>query len=191
MSLFERRVRGFRLVDVVAFGLLAALVLGVYLAKTMAGRERAEIARTELRSELVVLSGCRTALDNRADAPPGNALASLAGSFLAAGARGVVASLWPVGDAAAGALMEQLYFELGRGVEPAEALRRAQARLASDPRWGDPSRWAGFVLLGRPAAIPADRSTGRFAPVAGPLLALAGGALLWRSRRRRGENRLR
>jgi len=47
MSLFERRIRGFRLVDVVALGLLTALVLGVYLAKTMAGRERAEIARTE------------------------------------------------------------------------------------------------------------------------------------------------
>lgn len=47
MSLLDRKVRGFRLVDVVALGLLAALVLGVYLAKTMAGRERAEIARAE------------------------------------------------------------------------------------------------------------------------------------------------
>lgn len=47
MSLLDRRIRGFRLVDVVALGLLVALVLGVYLAKTMAGRERAEIARTE------------------------------------------------------------------------------------------------------------------------------------------------
>jgi hypothetical protein len=47
MSLFERRVRGFRLVDLVAAALLVALVLGVYLAKTMAGRERAQIARVE------------------------------------------------------------------------------------------------------------------------------------------------
>lgn len=44
MSLLERRVRGFRLVDLCAAALLAALILGVYLAKTMAGRERAEIA---------------------------------------------------------------------------------------------------------------------------------------------------
>lgn len=47
MSVFDRKVRGFRLVDVVAMILLTAVVLGVYLAKTMAGRERAEIARVE------------------------------------------------------------------------------------------------------------------------------------------------
>jgi cell division protein FtsL len=47
MSLFSRKVRGFRLVDVVAAGLLVALILGVYLAKTVAGRERTEIASVE------------------------------------------------------------------------------------------------------------------------------------------------
>jgi cell division protein FtsL len=47
MSLLERRVRGFRLVDLIALGLLTVLILGVYLAKTIAGRERAEIARVE------------------------------------------------------------------------------------------------------------------------------------------------
>jgi hypothetical protein len=47
MNLLDRRVRGFRLVDLVLASLLVALVLGTYLAKTMAGRERAEIARTE------------------------------------------------------------------------------------------------------------------------------------------------
>ena len=47
MSLLDRRVRGFRLVDLVALGLLVVLILGVYLAKTVAGRERSEIARIE------------------------------------------------------------------------------------------------------------------------------------------------
>ena len=47
MSVFTRRVRGFRLVDLVGVGLLVTLILGVYLAKTMAGRERAEIAKIE------------------------------------------------------------------------------------------------------------------------------------------------
>lgn len=49
MSLFDRRIRGFRLVDMVAVVALVAIVLGVYLAKTIAGRERAEIARVEHR----------------------------------------------------------------------------------------------------------------------------------------------
>lgn len=47
MSMLDIRVRGFRLVDVVAGVLLVVLVLGVYLAKTVAGRERAQIAQAE------------------------------------------------------------------------------------------------------------------------------------------------
>ena len=47
MSVFTRRIRGFRLVDLVGMGLLVVIILGVYLAKTMAGRERAEIAKVE------------------------------------------------------------------------------------------------------------------------------------------------
>ena len=47
MSLLTRKIRGFRLVDVVALGVLVAVILSVYLAKTMAGRERAEIAAVE------------------------------------------------------------------------------------------------------------------------------------------------
>jgi cell division protein FtsL len=51
MSLLDRRVRGFRLVDLVALGLLTMLILGVYLAKAIAGRERAEIATVERQIE--------------------------------------------------------------------------------------------------------------------------------------------
>jgi len=47
MRLLDRRVRGFRLIDILALALLTAIILGVYLAKTVAGRERAEIARIE------------------------------------------------------------------------------------------------------------------------------------------------
>jgi cell division protein FtsL len=47
VNVFAKRVRGFRLVDLVGVGLLVVLILGVYLAKTMAGRERAEIAGIE------------------------------------------------------------------------------------------------------------------------------------------------
>jgi len=46
-SMFDRRVRGFRVVELVCLGVLIALVLGVYLAKTFAGRERAQIASVE------------------------------------------------------------------------------------------------------------------------------------------------
>jgi len=45
--LLNQRVRGFRLIDLIALSVLACLVLGVYLAKTIAGRERTEIARID------------------------------------------------------------------------------------------------------------------------------------------------
>jgi cell division protein FtsL len=46
-TIFDRRVRGFRVVELVCLGVLLALVLGVYMAKTFAGRERAQIASVE------------------------------------------------------------------------------------------------------------------------------------------------
>jgi hypothetical protein len=50
-GVFTRRVRGVRLVEVWAIGLLAVLVFGVYLTKTFAGREAAEISRTQAQIE--------------------------------------------------------------------------------------------------------------------------------------------
>lgn len=50
-EIFNRRVRGFRVVDLVGVGVLLTLVLGVYMAKAFAGRERAEIASVERQIE--------------------------------------------------------------------------------------------------------------------------------------------
>lgn len=46
---FDRRWRGFRVVNLVGWGLLAAMILGVYLAKTMAWGERNQIASVEIQ----------------------------------------------------------------------------------------------------------------------------------------------
>ncbi len=45
-SLFERRVRGVRVVEAAGFASLVVLVLGVYFAKAGAGAEGAQIADT-------------------------------------------------------------------------------------------------------------------------------------------------
>lgn len=47
-SLFHRRVRGFRIIDLIALFCLSVLVLGVYFAKTAAGREGAQISEVNL-----------------------------------------------------------------------------------------------------------------------------------------------
>ncbi|MES1240902.1 MAG: CHAT domain-containing protein [Acidobacteriota bacterium] len=105
-----------------------------------------EIATLQYRADLTVLAGCRTALASGEG--EGDALASLTGSFLAAGSPSVLATLWEVGDDATAAFMEQLYHELGKGRRPAEALRRAKQRFREDPRWQRPDLWAGYVLIG-------------------------------------------
>ncbi|HJV42671.1 cell division protein FtsL [Caulobacter sp.] len=50
-DVFNRRVRGFRVVEVVGLGILLSLVTSVYLAKTFAGSERQEIGRIEQEIE--------------------------------------------------------------------------------------------------------------------------------------------
>ncbi|HEY3812245.1 MAG TPA: cell division protein [Caulobacteraceae bacterium] len=48
-SIFNSRVRGIRVVEIITFVLLVVLVFGVYIAKARASRERAQIADIEQR----------------------------------------------------------------------------------------------------------------------------------------------
>ena len=48
-NFFTRRVRGVRVINLWFGGLLLVLMLGLYLVKTFAGGERADIARTEVQ----------------------------------------------------------------------------------------------------------------------------------------------
>ena len=77
----------------------------------------------------------------------------LSRSFLVAGSRAVVVSLWPVASKATERLMVDLYRHLRSGQATPEALRRAklemmeQARKAGGPEI-HPFYWAPFVLFG-------------------------------------------
>ncbi len=99
-----------------------------------------------LTADLVVLSGCRTALGREVR---GEGITGLSRAFLFAGAARVAASLWKVDDAATAALMIHFYRGLFVDKLPAvAALRSAQATLRRDSRWSSPYYWAGFVLQG-------------------------------------------
>ena len=106
----------------------------------------AQLYDLRLDAELVVLSGCRTALGRSVR---GEGLIGLPRGFLHAGARSVVASLWPVQDRTTAALMERFYRALLEdGERPASALRRAQLALRAEPAYRDPFHWAAFVAIG-------------------------------------------
>lgn len=113
---------------------------------------------------LVVLGACNSGVAARGGH---DEAFSLAATFLVAGARTVVSSLWSVPDDATSVLMYLFHHHLRAGLAPIDALRRAQlwmldphrqapddmpaplrARLAgTDP--SDVDAWAGFFHIGR------------------------------------------
>ena len=128
---------------------LSGLVLSLVDA---AGRPRegffglSDIYELDLGADLVVLSGCRTALGKEVR---GEGVMGLTRGFLYAGVPRVVASLWRVQDRATAELMSRFYRALWQeGHSPAAALREAQRSLRREPRYRDPYSWAGFVLQG-------------------------------------------
>ncbi len=104
-----------------------------------------ELATLGLVADLVVLSGCGTALEPTGGDGFG---AGLATDFLRAGAGSVIASLWDVDDQATSELMTSFYRALITDHRPAEALRAAQLELSRRPERSAPFYWAGFILVG-------------------------------------------
>jgi CHAT domain-containing protein len=105
-----------------------------------------DIHNLDLSAQLTVLSACQTALGKDIK---GEGLVGLTHSFMSAGSKSVVASLWKVDDRATSALMADFYkLMLQDGMSPSAALRTAKLKMMRDRRWSAPYYWAGFVLQG-------------------------------------------
>jgi CHAT domain-containing protein len=105
-----------------------------------------DVYNLRLAADLVVLSGCQTALGKDLR---GEGLIGLTRGFMYAGAKAVVASLWQVDDESTAELMKRFYRGmLKENRRPADALRQAQLELSRTKRWSAPFYWAGFVLQG-------------------------------------------
>jgi tetratricopeptide (TPR) repeat protein len=106
---------------------------------------------------LVTLSGCDT---GKALIGGGDEQLGLGQAFLAAGAKSLLMSLWPVEDHATDLLMQQFYQHLLDGDAKVEALRAAQCHLLhhSTSMYAHPYFWAAFRLVGDAGVLPAERS---------------------------------
>ena len=105
-----------------------------------------DIRRLHLAGDLVVLSGCGTALGENI---PGEGLNSLSRAFLASGTKDVTATLWSADDAMSSQLMRSFYRGFVTEHLPAPtALRAAQLQMLEDTRHRAPYYWAGFVMEG-------------------------------------------
>jgi len=104
----------------------------------------AEIAGLSLRSGLVILSACETALGEQV---PGAALITLAAAFSQAGSQSTLASLWKVNDASTRDFMVAFYRALPTAGR-AGALQQAQLAVLKNPMTAHPYYWAAFILMG-------------------------------------------
>jgi len=152
----------------------------------------ADIYRMHAPMDLVVLSACQTALGKELR---GEGLIGLTRGFMYAGAASVVASLWQVDDAASAELMKHFYtYLLQDGMTPPAALRAAQNKIRSQPKWRSPYYWAGFTIQGdydlnfkSPPQV--TRNVEKL--VAGLVISVLGvGGVQWYLRRRKGRRQL-
>ncbi|KPV47193.1 hypothetical protein SE17_42670, partial [Kouleothrix aurantiaca] len=108
-----------------------------------------ELAALPLDNALVVLSTCDGA---STDTLPGEEHFSLAHALLAAGASGVLASVWPVSNEAALGVVSAFYTAMQQHPDPARALAHAQRTLMHSVGGGEaglPFGWGGFMFMGR------------------------------------------
>ena len=104
-----------------------------------------EIFPLNLNAELVALSSCFSGFG---EIDPNEGNLGIYRSFLIAGAKSVIVSLWPVEDESTALLFTKFYEYHQRGKSKAEALRLAKMYLKNVTEFSHPFFWAPFVLIG-------------------------------------------
>jgi CHAT domain-containing protein len=113
-----------------------------------------EIFGMELKANLVVLSGCDTALGKLST---GDELVGLTRAFIYAGTPSVVASLWSVDDSSTANLMASFYRNL-KTMSKVEALRQAQLELIRGEGRSDLLARRGVGGIGKLGETPEPQS---------------------------------
>jgi tetratricopeptide (TPR) repeat protein len=129
-----------------AFGTPDDYLPHIVLSDGLGGPDRlyaAEIARLSMQADLVFLSACSTSVGRLS---VGEGVVSVGRAFVLAGARCVIATLWPIEDTEAVDLVSFFYARLREGAPPAEAA--IQARRNAVEHDADPRAWAGLQVIG-------------------------------------------
>jgi tetratricopeptide (TPR) repeat protein len=103
-----------------------------------------ELLSKKINSNLVVVSGCETALGEKIE---GEGLNGLARGMISQGAGSVIATLWSIPDKPTAKFMKELYLNLEKADgNIASALTQTQRNFLSSDRYSHPFYWSGFVL---------------------------------------------
>ncbi len=114
-----------------------------------------EIARLRLDANLVVLSACDTAAGVSSGAgraagqeESGATLEGLVRAFLAANARAVLSTYWPISNAGESELLIEDFYGAARNGTIGQALQTAQSGLMANPASSHPIYWGAFFIVG-------------------------------------------
>ncbi len=149
-----------------------------------------EILNLQLKSQLVVLSACKSAVGAK-NKSEGNL--NLAWAFRNAGTRSVVVSIWDANDYTSSRIMPQFYRYLSDGHSKPDALREAKRDYLrqADKLMSHPYYWAGFDFMGDGSPLvvsPLDNPWVKFAAGPGTFLLLMG-LLMYKRLKRSGRTR--
>ena len=103
-----------------------------------------DVQAVSLRARLVVLSCCHS---GRGEVKS-EGVVGIARSFLCAGARSVLVSLWAIDDEATMVFMESFYQHLADGESASVALHQGMKSLRESEEFSAVNYWAPFVLIG-------------------------------------------
>ena len=113
-----------------------------------------ELRESEYRFDhldLLTLSACETAMFGGREAD-GREVDGFGALAQRKGAKGVLATLWPIADDSTAQLMQSFYrIRERQGLSKAEALRQAQLELlrgSQNKEYEHPFYWAAFILMG-------------------------------------------
>ena len=104
----------------------------------------ADVSAAQLQARLVVLSCCHS---GRGEVKA-EGVVGIARSFLGAGARSVLVSLWAINDEAAMEFMMSFYQQLMKRKSASEAVNKAREHLRLSKDFSEEKHWAPFVLIG-------------------------------------------
>ena len=103
-----------------------------------------EIIGLDIKASMVAMSACNTGLG---DINNSDDIVGLTKSFMIAGAKNVMSTLWRIEDRASSELMKEFY-KYYRDKPADIALQMAQKKLINNPAYNHPIYWAGYKISG-------------------------------------------
>jgi len=106
-----------------------------------------EVYNMHLNAEMVVLGSCYSGSGRLSE---GEGVLSISRSFMYAGSKSVVMSLWAAPDRTTNEMLNDFFLNLLKGMRKDEALRLAKLKnlAKADPIYAHPRFWAGIVVNG-------------------------------------------